>query len=395
MLKYIVCLLIILMSGSVYGWSLPGIFLWMPALCIIYMIYKKWGSNSLKVSKNNFGRLIALLAILVCNIALTSTPFLIMNNLPTYLLLIGLFCVSEVIGLEEYNHTYINIMCFLAATSLLFWFLSQFDIVIGSFTISADNNVDYWMNPFYIYRWASRGVQFYGINPRNQGIFWEPGAFQGYLNWALLLLLNKYNLKKKQIRIKAIVLMLTIASTQSTTGYFVFALVLTMSYLNHVQEKGLKIHTLIVLFAGLVLIFLVLNSNVVQMKFSDSSTGYESFLTRLNDNINGIKIALISPVFGLGYSTPRYFDLLAQYGIVANSSGILCALQEFGLFFGSFYLLCYIKGQWKSVRFKHWSLVIFIIAMLILNSGEVFITRAIFLIYLFRFTDEKLLGENK
>ena len=60
----------------------------------------------------------------------------------------------------------------------------------------------------------------YGIGTtRNAGMFWEPGAFQCYINLALVILFfdknkEEYNGKK----FKLIIFIITLLTTQSTTG---------------------------------------------------------------------------------------------------------------------------------------------------------------------------------
>ena len=73
---------------------------------------------------------------------------------------------------------------------------------------------------------------FYGeFSWRNSGMFWEPGAFQGYLVVALCFLaLLKTRLDPRQYRRYFLILFLTVCSTMSTTGYIALAIVILLHF---------------------------------------------------------------------------------------------------------------------------------------------------------------------
>jgi hypothetical protein len=69
------------------------------------------------------------------------------------------------------------------------------------------------------------------IPPRNAGMFWEPGAFSGYLIMGLVFLsLAKNEFSKRDYRIYLIILSLSIITTRSTTGYVVYPFALLLHY---------------------------------------------------------------------------------------------------------------------------------------------------------------------
>ncbi len=75
---------------------------------------------------------------------------------------------------------------------------------------------------------------------RNAGMFWEPGAFAGYLIVAIGFLgLNKDKLPKVLYVRFLIVLSLTLLTTKSTTGYLVFPFAL-LTHLNFQKAKTLR-----------------------------------------------------------------------------------------------------------------------------------------------------------
>lgn len=73
---------------------------------------------------------------------------------------------------------------------------------------------------------------FYGhYSSRNFGMFWEPGAFQGYLILGMVFLaLLKDRLDKRQYRKYLWTLCIAVLTTMSTTGYIAMVLVIFMQY---------------------------------------------------------------------------------------------------------------------------------------------------------------------
>lgn len=67
------------------------------------------------------------------------------------------------------------------------------------------------------------------FSPRNCGMFWEPGAFAGYLNLAMIFLaITKTKIEKSYYKRYFIILSLALGTTLSTTGYIIYPLVLLL-----------------------------------------------------------------------------------------------------------------------------------------------------------------------
>lgn len=70
-----------------------------------------------------------------------------------------------------------------------------------------------------------------GDGARNSGMFWEPGAFAGYINLAFLFYLGNIRSLIKGDPGKFIVLLIALITTFSTTGYVVFFLIMVATLL--------------------------------------------------------------------------------------------------------------------------------------------------------------------
>lgn len=73
---------------------------------------------------------------------------------------------------------------------------------------------------------------------RNIGMFWEPGAFQTFINIALLIELSKEEAKCNYKRI--VVYIITIITTYSTTGYITMMLILLTLFFKRSKSNSMK-----------------------------------------------------------------------------------------------------------------------------------------------------------
>lgn len=136
---------------------------------------------------------------------------------------------------------------------------------------------------------------------RNQGPFWEPGAYQAYLNTALMFLMFGEG-KRKHSRLELVILCGTVISTVSTAGYLVLGLLMTakMAARDHTSTRGR------VLIAGalIALAALAVNNETVNYLLFDKLNGLSehsiSGATRLYSVVQNVRGILQNPVFGIG-----------------------------------------------------------------------------------------------
>lgn len=137
-------------------------------------------------------------------------------------------CVAAVIIGDKFLHYYKIILLFLCVVSLLCFALNCFGVVIPYISVSSSS-----IDGGQVIRVSSLVyTQLYnvehstGLTLRNCGPFWEPGAFQGFVNLALLfetLYLYKHN---KLISLPLIIYIVTILTTTSTGGYVTMFVIL-------------------------------------------------------------------------------------------------------------------------------------------------------------------------
>jgi hypothetical protein len=214
---------------------------------------------------------------------------------------------------------------------------------------------------------------------KNAGMFWEPGAHAGILT--LCLVLNFSNLKYlwKNHRYKLLVLLVTLLSAQSTTGYLVSFVILFFYFLN---AKNL-IMTSFVLPLILVLGFFVYQStDFLQEKIEsqyESSTRQkigEFSNTRFGSFLFDWHYIQKHPLIGNGldektrYSDHKYLFTGEEGDAIGSGNGFSNNLASLGVFFmfGYFYLL------WKSARIEsfYYAIVVCIVILLSLQGEQWF-----------------------
>ena len=137
---------------------------------------------------------------------------------------------------------------------------------------------------------------------RSQGIFWEPGVLQVYLN--VFLFINLFLAKKVNIRLVTIIL-ISVFLTLSTTGIVVSFLLISYYYLISIKFK-LKNILLAILFLPLFIGLLNLTINQAEEKILGEKSG--SFLARNYDTLTGFNLAINNP-WGIGFNTIKYQEV--------------------------------------------------------------------------------------
>ncbi len=124
----------------------------------------------------------------------------------------------------DFLDSYIRVLAFFAAVSLPFWVINQF----GFYGISLSESSKIKSLLFY----TSYGeIPESGLMFRNSGPFWEPGAFAGYIILAMVFIALKN--RKFQVgtyKNEMIFLVLGLLTSQSTTGYITFMLLVLIHF---------------------------------------------------------------------------------------------------------------------------------------------------------------------
>lgn len=382
MIEYILILTIILLTGSIWGWAIPAITILQIVLSVAYFFYKK-GIYKISIQKSNLVMVIILLIVYVFNMGVVSELNIFSkSHILIFTSIICLFLIAESIVRERFINKYINIIFVMSAMSLLFWGMARYGIMIAPMMVDPGNGNLYNMNFFYIYRAYSSFPVLNEFNERNIGVFWEGGVYQAFVNIALFLLIDQK--KRKYFIFKAVIFVLTIITTFSSTGY----IILIFNMLFYVIKSGkLSYRKLVLLLVAVVAAICIIYSPAVANKFSSDSTSYISYTIRMNDNVNGVKVAMYSPFWGLGYHSTSYYSELQNLGIIANSSGILSTAQQFGIFFMIFLVFTQCKNFCITFQKRNFSAILIAsIMLLLIFSSEPLTLNQFFMFWAFRFS---------
>jgi hypothetical protein len=227
---------------------------------------------------------------------------------------------------------------------------------------------------------------------RNAGMFWEPGAFAGYLILAIFFLVRDGHidvLKTKQ----GAILILALLSTQSTTGYMAF-LVLSI-FIAYRSGLFRKIISKIIIFPAMLATLLfgayIAGSEIsfVGEKISDQieSASNQDDVSRINRFGNftyDLKWIGDKPLFGWSANPETRFSFDPDLAELINGQGngltgfaVKFGLLGFCLFIGFFaYNTLYITGQSSAAIFG-------VAVISVLLYGEQFLGFPIFLSLMF------------
>lgn len=237
-------------------------------------------------------------------------------------LVIG-FCACNLIEKERFYEIFLNIILFFCIFSLILTVISNmYPAFILKFPVSEYRN---FHNVFGLHT-------FLGIYPsqinRNCGPFREPGVFEVYLNFALILVMFRHN-SDKRILLKILLLAITIMSTQSSTGIIAMAAIFAgyLFYRPQTRNKAYKYLKMIMLVGLMISVVAVLTiPGLLLIKLDSSSGAYSSYLTRYVGTITDLKLWLDAPIFGQGITNYE-----SMYAGTANS--ITQVLAIYGLTF--------------------------------------------------------------
>lgn len=203
---------------------------------------------------------------------------------------------------EENNRLFIShlqlVLKIILIHSLINFFIYPFT---NSFMYEISNNrYDcYTLFNFFFYLKNTHSFSVLGIEfVRNQGIFWEPGVLQIFLN--LLLFINAFIRKKRGIIFwMTIIALLT---TFSTTGLVVMFIQLIISFASDVKKNILFLPVGILLLSS---VYYITSVNISEKIQGDSQY---SFQARYFDLIQPLYIAIKNPITGVGLDDEKFVE---------------------------------------------------------------------------------------
>ena len=143
---------------------------------------------------------------------------------------------------------------------------------------------------------------------RNQGLFWEPGILQAFLN--ILFFLEAFIIKKSKALL--IIIGFVILTTYSTTGLSI----LLLQGIVYIHNEFKKNKLFLFIVAVLIPIYLVLQVNIEDKVQGEKEA---SFQKRFFDLTQPFYIALENPITGIGLDSEQFQKLREEFYFTSST----------------------------------------------------------------------------
>lgn len=306
---YIIIFFLIYLSSSFFALSLPGYINIILSLCVLGY----WIIPRLKKIEFNLHALAFFLIICISSIL---TMIFNSDGIYNYIIFLMYFTIAYLvyasIDLKDFILVFNKIMYFLCFFSLVTFLTSIiFPSIIELFPVVSNSA------GLNVHNLLFSVVNNNSIFSMNYGVFWEPGAFQTFINLALFFqIFILKDLKLKYIFIYCI----TIFTTFSSTGYIAVALLFVAFLMSNksaikseiVKRKKMFVWLVILLIVGIVsfnylpdiIKFKVFGKleAILNPDLQASNSSYGSTTIRIDSIIYPMQMAINNPVFGVGFS---------------------------------------------------------------------------------------------
>ncbi|MGG3625218.1 hypothetical protein ABES25_16890 [Bacillus gobiensis] len=309
-----------------------------------------------------------LIGVLIAALINIDTNFFIFYKIA--LIVIGLYLFIKW-NISKIADIYVSVIVLIAIFSLLGVINSNFILNNPIFPTLSDGEYGTKTAFFYNIRLGWDDISYY----RNQGPFWEPGAFQAYLNVGVFFI--AFLLKRKHKQLEIIILSAAILSTFSTTGIITLCLLfLTMMIESGKKAWGNKLlyFSLSCVVVGLCIFNNDINERLFD-KFGDSTTSSISSETRKVSILINLKVIEQNPFIGMGISkgSSLYSSISTLNSTIdanVNTATSLFAWAIFGVMYAVLYTYSYIKIAVVSVNRWLSKFLLISVFFIILNTED-------------------------
>ena len=311
------------------------------------------------------------------------------------------FVLTSIISFDEFKKCFSWIMVAVCACSLCTFLIQIF--APDSLTIFPKISRP---GGFSVYN------QFFCVTPiynrflRAYGFFWEPGAFQTFINAAIVFVI----FGKEMHRVaKLIILYIALALTFSTTGWFVGFVNLAILILVNYHKSGKSFLPLLwmpLLFVGIIAGLIFSPDNIDGVMFGTakleafmdgpSHGSVNSSSVRYDSIYYAIKLFFQSPVIGCGFNGVTDMTQTMYHSMFTCTP--LNYFAMYGIFYGTIvgYCIFQIARSLTSFRYDILAILIFVSFMVSTFSEQYvnYLIMDIFIMYGARIASERFVGER-
>lgn len=217
---------------------------------------------------------------------------------------------------------------------------------------------------------------------KNSGMFWEPGAFAGYIILGIIFIFIKNrDFILSDYRKEALVLIITLLTTVSAMGYIVLGVLFILYVVYNFKFKGLVISTLIiVLILGSISTIKPMKEKVIQQYMTAKSMNpMDVSNTRFGALKMDFKYISKEPLIGNGvHISTRYRYHSTIRGDIGHGNGMSNFIACWGIPLFLYWLWCLFKFFWGNTS-KYRISTFFLIILILTLQGEQFLNYPIYL----------------
>lgn len=295
-------------------------------------------------------------------------------------LLIFAYYYSKLVSFEKFADMFIKLMRIIAIVSL-FGFAFSSIIRQASFIPTIINTVGNTYKTLILTSVPTSA----SLARRNVGPFWEPGAYQFYLNMALLFTVYR---KPKKWMLDALLFSATAVTTMSGAAILPIPFILIAFFwdarFKHADKYiafalMLTVSIVVLYYAGL------FDEILVKLSFAENESNSAGF--RIGSAIANIRSTLAYPLFG---ASPEYQDAIRAevieslngHSTEGNTNTFFGFFSYFGIFVGSYFAYRLYKFT-SCFSDKTFSRISIFLAIFLATSNENFITSIILIVFMF------------
>jgi len=402
---FLVFLLLIISGNPFIGFYLGG-----EAPLVIISIFLVWSlfQSNIPIIENKGGIIFFIFSIISLFQIIYFNSFPIVTIIGFLLrLFIGYAIIRLVVNFPQ---LYIKVLYKLCILAVIIWSIGRTGLLDGIILSLPELQYNKWSHI------SSHSVGFHTffISPetgvlRNAGLFWEPGAFAGYIIVAMIFLsLSRQHFTKKDYKKYLFIFLIALLTTLSSAGYMLLPFTLFLGY-NFKNKRGshkLKPFTILLVISFIIplgALFAFNNIDFLQEKISSQLQGTLAMsgndLAYNNTRFGTMKFDWYyiksSPIFGNGlHESTRYRDHRGDR-VSGQGNGFTDFIAKFGLLgFCCFTYFLYAGLTHCFGRSKKILLTVFI--MFASLNAEPFLNYPLYLGFMFlNLSNKKIEANNK
>jgi len=333
---------------------------------------------------NNINKVVATATILLL---LTIAQFIVFKQISLFgvfgmiakLLIAYLTYQYYTVKRIKFEIIYIRLMSLLTLVSIPFWLINQFT---GKGLIKVDL-FEFYSNVLYTVFPLKEYLEY--ILVRNSGMFWEPGAFAGYLLVAIvfIIMLNR-KISFTNFKSDFAIISFGILTTQSTTGYIIYGIIVTIAfYITNRHKSKLILLPILIIFILLIFLSNRFLFSKVEKQYNEAQVleKNEFSNSRFGTWVMDSQYITSQPIIGNGLDDEYRFRFQEEIeGYIGHGNGMSNFLVYWGIPFFLFWLYNLYKYLYNSSKSKYLSFFLIAIFMLMLQ-GEQFLLHPLFLLF--------------